>query len=86
MNFKQTIHIEGRCIEDILRLRCIRSCEKTAIVGIYKFKFFPLLMAHPAQFQSAYTGYLCEDYDGRWHVMNEDTYKKIYGELHERTD
>ena len=76
--YKTIIHIEGKSIDDVMRLPCVRSCEKTSIAGIYKFGFYPLCMAHPAPFQSAYTSdYLLEDNDGKWHVMNENTYKKL---------
>ena len=63
-----------------MRLPCIRSCEKTAIMGIYNFRFFPLLKAHPAPLQCAYTGdWLCEE-NGKWHVFNNDTYQKRHAD------
>lgn len=81
MRIKQSIHIEGKSIDDILRLPCVKSCEKTAVAGIYKFRFFAVMMAHPAPLQSAWTGdYLIEDENGKWHVLNEDLYKKTYGD------
>lgn len=52
----QAIHIEGRNIEDIIRLRCVKSCEKTSVAGIMRYRFYPQTMAHPAPLQSAYTG------------------------------
>ena len=79
--YRQAIHIEGDNINDIMRIACVRGCVKTSIAGIYKFSLYPLLMAHPAPLQAAYTGdWLCEDYNGKWHEMNDDTYKKIYGD------
>lgn len=75
--FKTIIHIEGRSVDDIMRLPCVKSVEKTAIIDIYKFRFFASLMAHPAPLQSAYTGnVLAEDHEGKWHVLREDDLKK----------
>ena len=72
MAYKTIIHIEGRNIEDVLRLPCVKSIEKTSVAGIYKFHFYAICMAHPAPFQSAYTGnVLCEDENGKWHVLRE---------------
>ena len=77
----QAIHIEGRNIEDIIRLRCVKSCEKTSVAGIMRYRFYPQMMAHPAPLQSAYTGdWLCEDIDHKWHILNDDTYNKRYGD------
>lgn len=76
--FRQRIHIDGRSIDDILRLPCVRSCEKTSVAGIFKFRFYAISMAHPAPYQSAYTGdWLCQDYDNKWHVLNDSQYKSL---------
>lgn len=76
--YRQIIHIDGRCIDDILRLPCVKSVEKTAIIDIFKFKFFAVSMAHPAPLQSAYTGnVLAEDYDGKWHVLRGEENTEI---------
>lgn len=73
MNYKTTIKIEGRCVDDIMRLACVRSCEKTSVAGIYKFRFYPLAMAHPSPAQEAVTGdTLAEDYEDRWHVLRNN--------------
>ena len=78
MSFRQCIHIEGKCLEDILRLPCVKSCEKTSVAGIYKFGFFAVCMAHPKPLQSAYTGdWICEDRDGKWHVLNNDSFENL---------
>ena len=77
MRYKQCIHVEGRSVDDIMRLPCVSGCQKTVVDGVFKYTFFPKLMAHPAPLQSAYTGdYLCEQEDGRWVVMNEEQYKQ----------
>lgn len=76
--FKQAIHIEGKCLEDIFHIPCVKSVEKTSIAGIFKFRFYSGCMAHPAPLQCAYTGdWLYEDLDGKWHVINEDGFQKL---------
>ena len=65
--FKKCIHIEGKCIEDIMRLPCVKSAEKTSVQGIFRFRFYPLCMS---QFLEAETGdLLCEDQESKWHVF-----------------
>ena len=79
-NYKTMIHIDGRSIDDIFRLPCVRGCKKTSIKGIFEFTFYPLDMAHPSQFQYAATGdWLCERQDGKWVILRED----IHGETKE---
>ena len=79
-NYKTMIHIDGRCLEDIMRLPCVRGCEKTSVEGVLNFSFYPLYMAHPSQFQYAETGdRLCERQDGKWVILRED----IHGETKE---
>ena len=69
-NYKTEIKIEGRCLEDIMRLPCVRSCEKSHIAGYYNFMFYPLSMAHPSPMLTASTGdTLAQDYDNKWHVF-----------------
>ena len=61
-NFKQCIHIEGKCIDDIFFLPCVVSVDK--IKDTYCF--------YLDNGQCADIGdWLCEDYDGNWHVFSE---------------
>lgn len=61
-DFKQCIHIEGKCIEDIFFLPCVESVNK--IAGTYCF--------YLENGQCADVGdWLCEDYEGNWHVFAE---------------
>ena len=65
--YKLMVHIDGKCIDDILRLPCVKGCSKTATKDVYKFLFFPHCMAHPTTM--AYTGdWICQDYDGKWYI------------------
>lgn len=67
-DYRQKVHIDGKSIEDIMRLPCVRGCEKSRLEGYYNFTFYPLSMAHPLVVAS--TGdVLCEDYEGQWHVI-----------------
>lgn len=72
MEFVRRIHIEGRSLDDVFRLPCVRSCEKTSVRGVMRFCFYPLMMRHPSQFMFAETGdWLCEDSEGKWSVVCE---------------
>lgn len=82
MRYRKAIHIEGRSLDDIMRLPCVRSVEKTSEAGIMKFSFYPLSMLHPSQFQSAYTGdWLCEGDDGKWVVLSNEQYINGNGDI-----
>ena len=68
MTFKISITVEGKCIDDLFRLPCVRSIEKAE--GGVKLRMYPLLMARPSQFLCAYNGdVLAEDDDNLWHII-----------------
>lgn len=68
--YKTIIHIDGKSVDDIMRLPCVKSAEKTSVQGIFRFRFYPLCMAHPSQFLEAVTeDLLCEDQEGKWHMF-----------------
>ena len=63
MKFKQCIHIEGKSIDDIFHLPCIESVNKLKD-GSYCY--------YIDNGQCADIGdWLCENYNGEWHVFTE---------------
>ena len=66
IRFRQAIHIEGKCIEDIFCLSCIRLIHKRK-----DSYFYQLLNGKIANIGD----YLCEDTNGRWFVLNPKQYK-----------
>ena len=77
MKYKQCIKI-GKNIADIMKLPCIRSCEKSSIKGVFKFKFYPLKMTHPVPYLTAWSGdWLCENEFGKWDILNSEQYEKM---------
>ena len=76
-DYKTIIRIEGRSIDDIMRLPCVKSCEKTSIDGIVRYRFYPLCLAHPFEYADAETGdVLTEDREGKWHIFRNN--KELY--------
>lgn len=69
-NYKQEIKIEGKCLEDIMRLPCVSGCKKGRLAGYYDFTLYQGDMAHPSPFLSASTGdTIAQDFDNKWHVI-----------------
>lgn len=76
-DYKTIIRIEGKSIDDIMHLPCVRSCEKTSVEGVTRYRFYPLWLAHPFEFAGAETGdTLAEDKDGKWHIFRNN--KELY--------
>ena len=80
MRYKQAIQI-GDNVTDIMRLPCAICAEKH-IVGNKSFINYKLFgdtitsMFAWGETIIAYSGdWLCEDYDGRWHLLNDKEYK-----------
>lgn len=68
MRLRQSIHIEGKCIEDIFNLPCIVSIHKKNNSYCY----------HLTNGQIAHLGdWLCEDYGGNWSVLSDEQYKLL---------
>ena len=66
--FKQFIHIEGKCIDDIFFLPCIVSVDKIKDTYCYYLE----------NGQCADIGdWLCEDQDGKWSVLSDEQYKRM---------
>ena len=69
MNYRQVIHIQGRCLDDIFRLPCVH--------GIFKnddgTPLFRVTLDTISERGIAVVGdKLCEDHEGRWHVLSKD--------------
>ena len=81
MRYKQAIQI-GDNVTDIMRLPCVISCTKefwnnTDIKYMYSL-FGDTVCSKYSWGDSviAYSGdWLCEDYDGRWHLLSNKEYK-----------
>lgn len=80
MRYKQAIQI-GSNVTDIIKLQCVISAHKNAVVHesfIYYKLFGDTITSMFALGETviAYSGdWLCEDYDGRWHLLNDKEYK-----------
>lgn len=62
-HYRQYIHIEGKCMEDIFNLPCIVAIQK------YRNDKYCYLLSDGSH---AYTGdWICEDYSGHWHALSD---------------
>ena len=69
MRYKQAIQI-GDNVTDIMRLPCVYSCRKEADGGLcYLFYDWDEYV------EARQSDWLCEDYDGRWYLLNDKEYK-----------
>jgi len=79
MRYKQAIQI-GDNVTDIMKLPCVMECHKRDIFrGGHRIEFYYVLdsrrMKAPG-WQFGHEGdWLCEDYDGRWHLLTDKEYK-----------
>ena len=65
MNYRQVIHIEGKCLEDVFYLDCVLSVMKTDRGIAYNVRCGDRKVL-------AFVGdYLCEDENGEWHVCTK---------------
>lgn len=72
--FKQAIHLEGRCINDVFKLPCVYSCHKEAEGGLCYLLYD---WDDDGNYIEARIGdWLCEDEEGKWHVMSNEEYKE----------
>lgn len=72
MKFKQAIHIEGKCIEDIFNLPCVKSIQKDE--DSYYYYLY--------NGQSASLGdWLCESEDSNWYVLSPEQYRDYWHDL-----
>lgn len=68
MRLRQSIHIEGKCIEDIFNLPCITSIHKENNSYCYY-----LTNGHIAHLGD----WLYEDYNGNWSVLSNEQHKLL---------
>lgn len=80
MKFKQAIQI-GDNVTDIMKLRCVSYVSKNPAIikGRYYYYLYPGFMWDYKEDLShnyiARTGdWLCEDYNGDWHILNNKEY------------
>lgn len=72
--FRQAIHIGSRVTDTVFRLSCIYSVHKEADGGICYLLYD---WDEQGQYVELRPGqWLCEDSDGRWHVLSDEEYKK----------
>ena len=70
--WKQAIQI-GSNVTDMMKLPCVYSCHKEADGGLC---FLLYDWNEYGRYVEARQGdWLCEDYDGRWHLLNDKEYK-----------
>ena len=68
MRLRQSIHIQGKCIEDIFNLPCIASIHKEN--NSYYYYLTNGYIAHLGD-------WLCEDYNGNWSILSDKQYKSL---------
>lgn len=79
MKYKQAIQI-GDNVTDIMKLPCVLGArKKTYNPAVIYYILFGDVITKRVQWGEtvkAYTGdWLCEDYDGRWYLLNDKEYK-----------
>lgn len=73
--FKQAIHLEGRCIDDVFKLPCVAGIRKN-VFGAIIYDLYGFVMADDS-YKAPVTGdWLCEDGKGKWHVMSNEEYEE----------
>lgn len=81
--FKQCIQV-GRNINDVFGLPCVYGCHKFTGIVPDGERYIFLVNVYSSQREIskvAYIGdWLCEDYDGRWHVLSDEEYRKEVGD------
>ena len=87
LNYKRCIQI-GNDIASIIKLPCVRGCEKDLTSGVLLYKFYSYTMIDPSPYYEAEKGdWLCEDQNGRWDIMSDKVYKqKIMKEIDTKTE
>ena len=68
--YKQMIHIEGKSIEDIFRLPCVRGAYKN-IFGVLVYDFYGFVMGEGSPTTAGVGDWVCEQEDGRWYIEND---------------
>lgn len=75
MEFRQAIRI-GHSIEGIFKLPCIAAIRKD-IFGEAFYELYGFLM-HDNNGAVAREGdWVCEDYDGKWHLITNEEYESL---------
>ena len=78
LNYKQMIQI-GNNVTSIMKLPCVRGCEKDPTNGALLYKFYPYMMVDPSPFYEAEKGdWLCENELGRWDIFSDKVYKQKF--------
>lgn len=75
--FKQAIQVDNN-ITDIMRLPCVYGCYKIARLGREPMLAYLLNPECDVIGQGPATmgNWLCEDYEGRWHLMTDYSYQR----------
>lgn len=80
MKFRQAIQIPDHITHGVFNLPCVVSAKKDRLYGfIYillgdtqtdLFRWVDTIYAKPSD-------WLCEDNDGRWHLLSDEEYEKL---------
>ena len=80
--FRQEILVPERLTETIFKLPCVLSAHKRSgrESELAYYILDPSAMADKSQWRFAHPGqWLCEDYDGLWHVLNNSARGQVPG-------
>ena len=82
IRYKQAIQIGSRVTSTVFDLPCVLGCHKTgsgspAQVVWHLFGDTEARHIRWGETVTAYPGdWLCEDYDGRWHLLTDEEYQE----------
>lgn len=66
--FKQCIHIEGKCIEDVFNLPCVMAVMKLS--DGYRYRLYNGYYAYVGD-------WLCQNQNNHWCVYTDEEYKML---------
>ena len=80
--FKQTIRI-GDNVTDIMNLPCVVACIKQDDKNGFVWLEYRIRCGASGRAQYAEKGdWLCEDNDGRWHILTDEDHEKLMKSHH----
>lgn len=75
--FQKAIQVPRHVSQSVMDLPCVESFHKSGNGGYY-YVLYWIHMHDNTRCKYAHPGeWLCEDYDGKWHVLTDDEYKKL---------
>lgn len=79
MRYRQSVHIDGNSLDDLFRLPCVYGIRKDSKADFVIHLFGDTHNGNVkwGDCDTAEIGdWLCEDYEGRWHCLKDEEYKK----------